>query len=253
MDGDFGWAAPDDAKVLPCCSTSTASRAASCTSTPGCRAHRSDGRAADDLDATGLAAAIRAGELTAREAVEHALVRIDERNETLNAVTEQCADAALAQVEAGVSGPFAGVPFVVKDLGVDVAGLRSTGGSRPGADVVATPDSLIVERYRAAGLVIVGTTNTPELGRSASTEPLLHGPTRNPCDLSRSPGGSTGGTAAAVAAGMVPAAHGNDGGGSIRIPASACGLVGLKPSRGRTPSLPRPRSRSCTRWGSTTR
>jgi amidase len=195
--------------------------------------------AVDDLDATGLAAAIREGELTAREAVEQALARIDERNETLNAVTEQCADAALAQVETGVSGPFAGVPFVTKDLGVDVAGLRSTGGSRLRADVVAMTDSLIVERYRAAGLVIVGSTNSPELGRSASTEPVLHGPTRNPYDLSRSPGGSSGGTAAAVAAGIVPAGHGNDGGGSIRIPASACGLVGLKPSRGRTPSLPR--------------
>ncbi len=193
----------------------------------------------DALDATGLATAIRAGELSARDAVEAALRRIDERDPVVNAVTEVRAAAALAEADDAGDGPLAGVPFVVKDLGVDVAGMRSTGCSRLFADVVAAADSTIVQRYRAAGLIVVATTNASELGRSPSTEPVLNGATRNPHDLSRSAGGSSGGTAAAVAAGIVPAGHGNDGGGSIRIPASACGLVGLKPSRGRTPAHPR--------------
>lgn len=192
----------------------------------------------DGSDATGLAEAIRSGQVSAREVVAFAIGRIEERNPALNAVTEQRAEAALADADAA-EGPLAGVPFVIKDLGVDVAGMRSTGGSRLRADLVATDDSTIVQRYRRAGLVIVGTTNVPEFGRNGSTEPLLSGPTRNPHRLSRSPGGSSGGTAAAVAARIVPAGHGNDGGGSLRIPASACGLVGLKPSRGRVPSHPR--------------
>ena len=192
----------------------------------------------DERDATGLAEVIRAGEVSAREVVLVALARIEERNPTINAVTEVRADAALAEVAAEPDGPLAGVPFVIKDLGVEVAGMRSTGGSRLRARDLATRDSTIVERYRRAGLVIVGMTNVPEYGRNASTEPLLHGPTRNPHSLSHSAGGSSGGTAAAIASGMVPAGHGNDGGGSIRIPASACGLVGLKPTRGRTPSYP---------------
>jgi amidase len=119
-----------------------------------------------------------------------------------------------------------------------VAGLPTSRGSRLFADDVATTDSLAVARARAAGVIVLGMTNTPELGKNGSTEPVAHGPTRNPHDLTRSAGGSSGGSAAAVAAGMVPVAHGNDGGGSIRIPASACGLFGLKPSRGRVPSLP---------------
>lgn len=192
----------------------------------------------DGTDATGLATAIRDGLVSAREVVEFAIERIHERNPVLNAVTEERVEAALAEASAGPSGPLAGVPFVVKDLGTDVAGMRSTSGSRLRADVVAAADSAIVARYRAAGLIVVGTTNAPEFGRNASTEPTLFGPTRNPHRLSHSAGGSSGGTAAAVAAGMVPAGHGNDGGGSIRIPASACGLVGLKPTRGRTPTFP---------------
>jgi amidase len=194
----------------------------------------------DTNDAIGIAAAIRSGEVSAREVVERTLARLDERNPALNAVIARCDDAALAAVANGApTGPLGGVPFVVKDLGMTVAGLPATGGSRLFADVVATSDSELVARYRRAGLVIVGTTNTPELGRNPSTEPLLHGPTRNPHDLGRSPGGSSGGTAAAVAAGIVPLGHGNDGGGSIRIPASACGLVGLKPSRGRVTAAPK--------------
>ena len=132
-------------------------------------------------------------------------------------------------------GPFAGVPFLVKDLGVEVAGLPATRGSRLFADAIAAHDSPLVARYRQAGLVVLGTTNTPEFGKNASTEPLLHGPTRNPWRTTHSPGGSSGGSAAAVASGMVPVAHGSDGGGSIRIPSSMCGLFGFKPSRGRVP------------------
>lgn len=194
----------------------------------------------DTNDAIGIAAAIRSGEVAAREVVEHALARLDERNPVLNAVINRCDEVALASVRQGApAGPLGGVPFVVKDLGTAVAGLPATGGSRLFADVVATEDSELVARYRRAGLVVIGTTNTPELGRNPSTEPLLHGPTRNPHDLRRSPGGSSGGTAAAVAAGIAPLGHGNDGGGSIRIPAAACGLVGLKPSRGRVTAAPK--------------
>jgi amidase len=194
----------------------------------------------DDHDATALADLVRRGDIGPRELVEASLARIEERNPALNAVVEvRDRGAVLADADAA-TGPLAGIPFVVKDLGVDVAGMRSTNGSRLWADHVAEADSEIIARFKAAGLVIIGTTNSPELGRSPSTEPLLHGPTRNPHAPDRSAGGSSGGTAAAIAARMVPAGHGNDGGGSIRMPASACGLVGLKPSRGRTPSHPKP-------------
>ena len=193
----------------------------------------------DTSDAMALAAAVAAGDVTAEEVVRFALDRIEARNPAVNAVVELRAEQALAEAAAGPTGPLAGVPFVIKDLGVDVAGMRSTGGSRLRAEVVATEDSTIVRRYKAAGLIVLGTTNVPELGRNGSTEPVLHGPTRNPHLPTHSAGGSSGGTAAAIAAGMVPAGHGNDGGGSLRIPASACGLVGLKPSRGRVPAHPR--------------
>src|SRR5699024_8960762 len=119
------------------------------------------------------------------------------------------------------------------------AGLPATDGSRLFADSVAAHDSEIVQRYRAAGMVVLGTTNTPEFGKNASTEPALFGPTRNPWSAEHSPGGSSGGSATAVAAGMVPVAHGSDGGGSIRLPAAMCGLIGLKPSRGLVPNAPR--------------
>lgn len=194
----------------------------------------------DRSDATALADAVRSGAVTPRELAEVALARIDERCRELNAIVAVRGDEALADLDAGrvPDGPLHGVPFLVKDLGTAVAGLPSTRGSRLWADAVATEDSELIRRYRQAGLVVLGTTTTPELGRSPSTEPLLHGPTRNPHDPSRSPLGSSGGSAVAVAAGVVPLAHGNDGGGSIRLPAAACGLVGLKPSRGRVPAAP---------------
>lgn len=193
----------------------------------------------ESYDATALAAAIGAGEMSAREATESAIERIEALNPTLNAVIGTRFEQALAEVDAGLpAGPLTGVPTLVKALGADVAGLPTTRGSRLWADDVKSADSELVRRMKQAGMVVLGTTNTPELGKSASTEPVLHGPTPNPRDLTRSAGGSSGGSAAAVAAGMVPIAHANDGGGSIRIPAAANGLFGLKPSRGRVPSAP---------------
>lgn len=194
----------------------------------------------DDLDATALAAAVRSGELSARESVTVAIERI-EADPELNPVVGPRFDEALAEVDAGLpDGPLTGVPTLIKPLGTDVAGLAATRGCRLFADKIAQADSEIVRRYRAAGLVVLGTSNTPEFGLNASTEPSLHGPTRNPWRRTHSPGGSSGGSAAAVAAGMVPVAHATDGGGSIRIPASMCGLFGLKPSRGRVSPAPHP-------------
>ncbi|NPC98653.1 amidase [Nocardioides sp. zg-DK7169] len=190
-------------------------------------------------DATATAEAVRRGEVSAREVVEAAIARIEELNPALNAVVGTRFDEALAEVDAGLpDGPLRGVPTLVKTLSADVAGLPTTNGSRLFADAVAAQDSELVARYKRAGMVVLGTTNTPELGKNASTEPLLHGPAHNPWDPAYSPGGSSGGSAAAVAAGMVPVAHGNDGGGSIRIPSAMCGLFGLKPSRGRVPAAP---------------
>ena len=195
----------------------------------------------EDLDATGLAAAVRAGELSARESVEAAIERIERLDSSLNAVVGRRFEEALAEVDRGLpDGPLTGVPTLVKPLGADVRGLPTTRGSRLFADAVASADSELVRRYRAAGLVVLGTTNTPELGLNASTEPTLHGPTRNPWRTTHSPGGSSGGAGAAVASGMVPVAHATDGGGSVRIPASMCGLFGLKPSRGRVSPAPYP-------------
>ena len=192
-------------------------------------------------DAVGLAALIRAGELTAREAVEAAITRIEDRNPELNAVVHTRFEEALDEVDRSLpDGPLRGVPILVKDLGTDVAGLPSTSGSRLFADYRPAGDSELVARYRRAGLVVLGTTNTPELGKNVSTEPALFGPTRNPWRTTHSTGGSSGGSAAAVAAGLVPVAHGSDGGGSIRIPAAMCGLFGLKPSRGLVPNAPYP-------------
>ncbi|MCH7788531.1 MAG: amidase [Acidobacteria bacterium] len=193
----------------------------------------------DSSDATAVAALVNTGEIHPRELTERSVKRCEQRNHALNALVATRYAEALDDAEhVERSLPFAGVPFVVKDLGAAVTGLPHTRGSRLWADDIAQEDTELVKRYRAAGFIVLGVTNAPELGRSASTEPLLHGPCHNPHDLSRSTGGSSGGTAAAVAAGMVPIGHGNDGGGSIRIPASACGLVGLKPSRARTPSAP---------------
>lgn len=196
---------------------------------------------ADSWDAVETAAAIARGETTARDVTESAVTRIEKSQDTLNAVLHTRFDAALAEIDAGLpDGPLHGVPVLIKDLGMQVAGLPATGGSRLFADDIAAEDSELVRRYRAAGMVVLGTSNTPELGLNASTEPALGGPTHNPWHLAHSPGGSSGGSAAAVSAGLVPVAHASDGGGSIRIPASSCGLFGLKPSRGRVSPAPRP-------------
>jgi amidase len=182
-----------------------------------------------------LAALVRGGELSSRELTETALGRIESLNGDINAFVHVDAERALAAADAigtGDDRPFAGVPIAVKDT-APVAGMPYTLGSDVFGDFVPPHDAFVVRRLREAGFVIVGKTNLPEFGILPVTEPRRFGPTRNPWDTERTPGGSSGGAAAAVAAGMVPLAHGSDGGGSIRIPAACCGLVGLKPSRGR--------------------
>jgi amidase len=192
-----------------------------------------------DYDGLGLAELIRSGQVQPIELVEAAIDRIEALNPRLNAVVERTYNRARVQALGDLpDGPFRGVPFLLKDLMALDAGVPARMGSRLFRDYVPERDSEIVRRYKAAGLIIVGRTNTPEFGLSTVTEPVLYGPCRNPWDLARSPGGSSGGSAAAVAAGLVPVAHGSDGGGSIRIPASCCGLFGLKPTRARTPSGP---------------
>jgi len=187
------------------------------------------------LDATAQAELVRRGECTPTELVDAAIGRIESLNPDVNAVIWTRADAARVEAANPVAGPFSGVPFLLKDLGGAAAGEPYHAGMRVlrDADWHAAVDSHVTTRARAAGFVICGRTNTPELGLAATTEPLAYGPTRNPWSPERSPGGSSGGSAAAVATGMVPAATASDGGGSIRIPASACGLVGLKSTRGR--------------------
>ena len=194
------------------------------------------------LDATAQADLVRRGEASPSELVEAAIERIEAVNPQLNAVITPLFDRARAQAASASLplGPFHGVPFLLKDLSAHSAGdpfhegmafLRDRGWTEP-------HDTALAARFRAAGLVVVGKANTPELGILPTTEPAAYGPTRNPWDPTRSTGGSSGGSAAAVAAGLVPIAHANDGGGSIRIPASECGLVGLKPTRGRVSSAP---------------
>ena len=201
-------------------------------------AHR-DADAIARLDATDQAALVRDREVTAAELTEAAISRIERLNPQLNAVITPTFGRARAQAAAGPpEGPFTGVPYLLKDLAIEDAGVRFTEGSRFLASHVSRHDQELTRRLRAAGLVICGKTNTPEFGLQPTTEPLLHGPTRNPWDLTRTTGGSSGGSAAAVAAGMVPFAHGNDLGGSIRFPASCCGLFGFKPSRARNPLGP---------------
>jgi Asp-tRNA(Asn)/Glu-tRNA(Gln) amidotransferase A subunit family amidase len=187
------------------------------------------------LDAVGLAQLIRARKVSAAEALDAAIARADAVNPRINAIVERLDDRARAAAAAGLSGPLAGVPWAVKDLGHDIAGVRLTSGSRGFKDYVPRTDSESVRRMRAAGLNIVCTTTSPEFGLTVTTESTLHGQTRNPWNLERTSGGSSGGASALVAAGVVPAAHATDGGGSIRVPAACCGLFGLKPSRGRTP------------------
>lgn len=188
------------------------------------------------LDATALAALIRSGEATATEVLAAARVRIAEVSPEVNAVVELYEEPV---EDPDATGPFAGVPFLLKDIGAGVAGKRTTCASRALADAPAQArDDALTTRFRRAGLRILGKTNLPEFGFNVTTEPALFGPTRNPFDPTLSAGGSSGGSAAAVASGMVPIAHATDGAGSIRIPAACCGLVGLKPSRGLLPQGP---------------
>lgn len=190
-------------------------------------------------DAVALATLVRTRQASPSELVEAAIERIEALNPRLNAVIHPMFEQARAAARAGVpEGPFHGVPFLVKDLVSTVAGEPFRCGSRFLRDYRPPADSELVRRYRRAGLIIAGKTNTPEFGLTPFTEPERFGPTRNPWALDRTPGGSSGGSAAAVASGMVPMAGGGDGGGSIRIPASCCGLFGLKPSRGRVPTGP---------------
>jgi amidase len=186
-------------------------------------------------DAVGLAQLVRRGEVSAAALVEAAIARAEQVNPRINAIIDRLYERARAQARERLGGPFAGVPWAVKDLYHAVAGARLTQGSRSYRENVAEADSETVSRFRAAGLIPLCTSASPEFGLSVTTESRLHGATRNPWDLERSAGGSSGGSAALVAAGVMPAAHATDGGGSIRVPASCCGLVGLKVSRGRTP------------------
>ena len=191
------------------------------------------------MDATSQAELIRKGEVTPTELVEAAIERIERVNPRINAVITPMFDEARATANGDLpDGPFTGVPFLLKDLLASYAGVRMASGSAFLADFIAPHDSELVSRYKRAGLIVLGKTNTPEYGILPTTEPKLFGPSRNPWDTTRATGGWSGGSAAAVAAGMVPFAHGNDGGGSIRIPASCCGLFGLKPTRARNPLGP---------------
>ncbi|HUZ11842.1 MAG TPA: amidase family protein [Caulobacteraceae bacterium] len=192
-----------------------------------------------DYDAVGLAGLVREGEVTPAELTEAAIERIERHDPKLNAVVHQAFDEARRAAAAGLpDGPFRGVPFLIKDLGVAVAGWPQSKGSRFARGYVDADDSGLVARYRAAGLVFLGKTNTPEYGITGTTEGAHLGPCRNPWNPEHITGGSSGGSAAATAAGIVPFAHASDGLGSIRIPAACCGLVGLKVTRDRNPDLP---------------
>lgn len=189
------------------------------------------------LDATAQAELVRIGEVSPEELALAAIERAERLNPELNAIIHPLYEQGLEESRGEVpDGPFQGVPFLFKDLGAGLAGQPMHMGMKvlKEADFRLPVDTYLGARFRHAGFVTIGKTNTPELGIVPTTEPEAYGPTHNPWDLGRSPGGSSGGSAAAVAAGIVPIAHANDGGGSIRIPASCCGLVGLKPSRGRT-------------------
>ena len=193
----------------------------------------------DQYDGLGLAERIRSGEVSGTEVVEAAIDRIDAVNPLINAVIHPMYDEGRRALAGGLPpGPFQGVPFLLKDLIAAYAGVPMASGCRALKHYVPDFDSELVRRYKRSGVVVLGKTNTPEFGLMPYTEPEAFGPTRNPWDSARICGGSSGGSAAAVAAGMVPLASGGDGGGSIRIPSACCGLFGLKPTRGRTPSGP---------------
>lgn len=191
-----------------------------------------------DRDACDQAAAIRGGELSCSELIEATIRRIESLNPELNCVVAERFDAALEEAcefdRRGLfAGPLAGVPVLLKDLGQQVAGLAQTDGSRAQRLGVPSEDSALAARYREGGLIPLGKTTSPEFGNHSTSEPVVHGPARNPWDVERTAGGSSGGSGAAVAARMVAVAGASDGAGSIRIPASCCGVFGLKPSRGR--------------------
>lgn len=190
-------------------------------------------------DALGLAGLVRERAVSPAELLEAAIAAAEAANPSINALSQKLYDYGRGSLKHALpDGPFTGVPFLLKDVGAMLAGTITTQGSRFFADLRAESDTTLVERYKRAGLVIFGKTASPEMALAPSTEGSFCGATRNPWDLTRTAGGSSGGAAAAVAAGIVPAAHASDGGGSIRIPASCCGLFGLKPTRARTPSGP---------------
>ena len=191
------------------------------------------------LDATAQAELVRTGEVSAKELVEAAIARIEALNPQLDAVTWTRFDEARSEAAGELTGPFAGVPMLFKDLGCVVAGEPMTQGLGPLRDFRWPTTSYLAEQFGAAGFVNLGRTNVPELGTTVTTEAMSFPPARNPWNPDHSTGGSSGGSAAAVASGMVPVAHASDGGGSIRIPASECGLVGLKPTRARVSKGPR--------------
>jgi amidase len=189
-------------------------------------------------DAIGLAELVRTKQVTPSELLDEAIARTAKVDPQINAVVVKHYDHAERQIEKGLpDGPFTGVPFLVKDLDV-LQGTRTTWGASIFNDIVADSSSTLVQRFLKAGVTIFGKSSSPEFGLMPTTESRLHGPTRNPWNLDHSSGGSSGGAAAVVAARILPIAHASDGGGSIRIPASACGVFGLKPSRARTPLGP---------------
>jgi amidase len=191
------------------------------------------------LDATAQAELVRSGEASPKELVEAAIARIEATNPQLDAVIRTRFDQARSEAGSDLpAGPFRGVPILFKDLGCTVAGEVTAFGLGPLRDVAWPVTSFLAEQFKAAGFIALGRTNTPEFGTTVTTEPKSFPPARNPWNTGHSTGGSSGGSAAAVASGMVPAAHANDGGGSIRIPASECGLVGLKPTRARVSQGP---------------
>lgn len=189
-------------------------------------------------DGLGLAELVRSGQTTAGELVETAIAAVESQNVALNAVVYKAYDDARARASSPVSGPFAGVPFLIKDLGLQVKGWPRTSGSRFASDAPDTQDSELTARFRAAGVIAIGKSNTPEYGIPGVTISERLGICRNPWNTDHIPGGSSGGAASAVAAGIVPMAHASDGLGSIRIPAACCGLVGLKTTRDRNPNGP---------------
>ncbi len=189
-----------------------------------------------DYDGFGLAQLIKNREVSPMEVVEAAIAEIEKKNFELNAVIHKMYEQArLTAEQTNFSGNFAGVPMLLKNISQEIIGEPITDGSKALRDYRAPMDSVYVSRVRKTGTILIGQTNTPELGLMGITEPAFYGPTRNPWNQDYTPGGSSGGSAAAIASGMVPVAGANDGGGSIRIPAAFCGLFGLKPTRGRTP------------------